>query len=931
MEDKKSRLVGLIKRFPEGGVNMNKKLKIIIIIFLSVICGLLSNATANAEELIRVGDTWRYFKGTSAPPSNWNTLDFDDSAWLQGPTGIGYNADKDVTYATNLTDMMNNYVSFYARRAFSVSDPALFSALELGIIYDNGFIAYINGHEIARSPNMIYPSYAYNVECDTDPFHGEEDPEAIYTIKRADIPFLQAGNNVLAIQVHNNYISGSDAALNPRLNGITNIPPTAVAAAHYTNVINAPVEVGFDDSGSSDSDGRIVKYIWDFGDNVTIESPDSSTVSIVTHTYTSNGVYKVILTVVDDKAGTASDSVNVVVGPARTIYVDKTIPSDSTTYSVANRSGSGGNATAFTTIQKASNNARAGDTILIRAGTYNEIIRPVISGGPGNPITYKNFNNEEVLITPIAGRFPGLPLANVPLGEDPDWYGGQLGIYIYDFDYITIEGLKFDNIVFWARIVNTNNVILKNNIFTRALALGTTGGINILSYREPNDNPSAPHESHRNKVINNIIDDGNDNVVLIHSDSNLIEGNRVTKGRHGLWSIRAGNFNVIRDNYFYNEIQKIGDIDDAEKNPPLQYDAAKYNVVENNIFAKTPSSGNSSPYAGIQFAGQNCIIRNNQFYETVGPALDLTIYYNEARYNHSNRIYNNVFYKTDFAGISLTSAAAYTYFVYDNVFKNNILANSIFVANDTRWSFYTGVLSGKPVQLFTGRRDGFVFEKNNLFNAGGGSEYLITNGTRGGYLTSPHNVAWWNTNYPALFKNNIENDPLFIDAASHDFHLQQNSPMINAGTFLTKTVGTGSGTSMKVEDASYFYDGFGIEGETGDVIQLEGDTKTARVIDIDYVNNILTLDQLLSWIDGQGVSLAYNGSAPDIGAYEYVPSNVLIPGDVNSDSVVNAVDVQACVNHILATQDWSARADVNKDSAINALDIQAIVNIILGV
>jgi len=37
------------------------------------------------------------------------------------------------------------------------------------------------------------------------------------------------------------------------------------------------------------------------------------------------------------------------------------------------------------------------------------------------------------------------------------------------------------------------------------------------------------------------------------------------------------------------------------------------------------------------------------------------------------------------------------------------------------------------------------------------------------------------------------------------------------------------------------------------------------------------------------------------------------------------------VNHILGTQDWSARADVNKDSAINALDVQAIVNIILGV
>ena len=891
---------------------MNAKLKIIIIILLAVICGLLSNATANAEELIRVGDTWRYFKGTSAPPANWNTLEFDDSPWLSGPTGIGYSSD--VTYATTLTDMINNYASFYARRAFSVSDPASFSALELHIKFNDGFIAYINGHEITRSGNMTNPSYAYNAVAAASRSESLED---IYTIRRADLPFLQAGNNVLAIQVHNNAIGNSTAALVPELRGIVNYTPTAFVTAHYTNVLHAPVEVGFDDSGSTDLDGRIVKYIWDFGDTVTIERPDSSAVSAVTHIYNSNGVYRATLTVVDDKAATASESVNVVVGPSRTIYVDKTIPSDSTTYSVENRTGSGGNAIAFTTIQKASNNARPGDTILIRAGTYNELIRPVTSGGPGNPLTYKNFNNEEVVIA-------GGGLSNVPPGEDPDHNGDMVSMYMYDNNYITIEGLKFDNISRWARIVNTNNVILKNNVFTRATGSGTSAGVNFLTYRIPNDDPSASHESHHNKVINNIIDDGNDNVVLIHSDSNLIEGNRITKGRHTLWCIRAGKHNVIRNNYFYNGIQKIGEIYDAEKDPPLQYDAATYNIVENNIFAKTPSSGNSSPYAGIQFAGQKCIIRNNQFYETVGPALDLTIYYNEARYNHSNRIYNNVFHKTDFAGISLTSAAAYTYFVYDNVFKNNVLANSVFVANDTRWSFYTGTLSGKPVQFFTGRRDGFVFEKNNLFNAGGGSEYLITNGTRSGYLTSPHNVAWWNTSYPALFISNMEYDPLFVDAANHDFHLQGDSQMIDAGTFLAKTDGAGNGTSMKVLDATYFCDGFRIEGEKGDLIQLEGDTKTAHVINIDYANNTLTLDQPLSWTSGKGVSLAYSGSAPDIGAYEYI-----LYGDVDGINGITAEDALLTLRHAanilpLLTGNALIAADVDDDDGItNPGDVTA--------
>ncbi len=39
---------------------------------------------------------------------------------------------------------------------------------------------------------------------------------------------------------------------------------------------------------------------------------------------------------------------------------------------------------------------------------------------------------------------------------------------------------------------------------------------------------------------------------------------------------------------------------------------------------------------------------------------------------------------------------------------------------------------------------------------------------------------------------------------------------------------------------------------------------------MDYVNNILTLDQPLAWNAGQGVSLQYGGKAPDLGAFELV-------------------------------------------------------------
>ena len=93
--------------------------------------------------------------------------------------------------------------------------------------------------------------------------------------------------------------------------------------------------------------------------------------------------------------------------------------------------------------------------------------------------------------------------------------------------------------------------------------------------------------------------------------------------------------------------------------------------------------------------------------------------------------------------------------------------------------------------------------------------------------------------------------------------------MIDKGAFLTKTVGSGEGLTIAVEDARYFMDGWGITG--GDVIQLEGGAETATITHVDYEKNLLTIDRPLRWGEGQGVSLPYSGSAPDIGAYELTP------------------------------------------------------------
>lgn len=67
----------------------------------------------------------------------------------------------------------------------------------------------------------------------------------------------------------------------------------------------APLEVSFDASPSTDPDGRIVRYEWDFGDGETARG------NRVTHVYGDDGEYTVTLTVWDDRG--ASDTASAVV------------------------------------------------------------------------------------------------------------------------------------------------------------------------------------------------------------------------------------------------------------------------------------------------------------------------------------------------------------------------------------------------------------------------------------------------------------------------------------------------------------------------------------------------------------------------------------------------------------------------------------------
>ena len=128
-------------------------------------------------------------------------------------------------------------------------------------------------------------------------------------------------------------------------------------------------------------------------------------------------------------------------------------------------------------------------------------------------------------------------------------------------------------------------------------------------------------------------------------------------------------------------------------------------------------------------------------------------------------------------------------------------------------------------------------------------------------------------------------NPMFVNYVgpanpSNDYHLQAGSPAIAAGTHLTTVASgdSGSGTSLVVNDASYYQDGYGLSNPystvQGDCIAIGTASNHVCVTAVNYTTNTLTLASSISRSKGQGVYLysksdgvqVLTGSAPDLGA-----------------------------------------------------------------
>jgi hypothetical protein len=163
------------------------------------------------KTLINRGDSFRYYIPTSNPPNNWTSLSFDDNAWAEGNSGFGYSDGDDETI------IQTGISSVYIRKTFTLNDVELISELLLDIDFDDGFVAYINGREIARY-NILgeSPSYDSGTITDREAEMYRGGKPIRFTIQDYE-SIINNGENVLSIQVHNHNTNSSDLSVIPFL------------------------------------------------------------------------------------------------------------------------------------------------------------------------------------------------------------------------------------------------------------------------------------------------------------------------------------------------------------------------------------------------------------------------------------------------------------------------------------------------------------------------------------------------------------------------------------------------------------------------------------------------------------------------------------------------------------------------------------------
>ncbi|HEY4377356.1 MAG TPA: hypothetical protein VGM93_09365, partial [Acidimicrobiales bacterium] len=160
-----------------------------------------------SDILVAKGSRWQYKDDGTDPGAEWASAGFDSSTWATGSGVLGWGKAQATTIGATRP------VTTYFRSTFTVGDPSRVHALLLSALVDDGAVAYVNGHEVARvnmgpeAPNPSTLASAFTT--------GNQ--EVTYRPFVIPATVLQAGTNTIAIEVHQASVRNADGLFDLQL------------------------------------------------------------------------------------------------------------------------------------------------------------------------------------------------------------------------------------------------------------------------------------------------------------------------------------------------------------------------------------------------------------------------------------------------------------------------------------------------------------------------------------------------------------------------------------------------------------------------------------------------------------------------------------------------------------------------------------------
>ncbi len=164
------------------------------------------------QTLVAYGSSWKYLDNGTNQGTAWRGTSFNDGAWASGSAQLGYGDGDEATVVSYGPDANNKYITTYFRKTISVTNPSSFTSILGNVKRDDGIAIYVNGTEVYR--NNLAAGAVYNTLATL----ASDDGATAQAFSFSPSAFVN-GNNVIAVEIHQNALTSTDISFDLQLIG----------------------------------------------------------------------------------------------------------------------------------------------------------------------------------------------------------------------------------------------------------------------------------------------------------------------------------------------------------------------------------------------------------------------------------------------------------------------------------------------------------------------------------------------------------------------------------------------------------------------------------------------------------------------------------------------------------------------------------------